>query len=363
MHHIVSDGWSMGVLVEEFTEFYREHVEGRRAEVGELRIQYADYAVWQREWLRGEVVEEQMKYWKGELAELPVLELPVKKGRGGRGRKKKEEERGGGRVRLEVGEKLSRELQRMSEEGVTLFMTLLACYQVLLWRYTGQKEVVVGTDVANRTRGESEGLIGFFVNQLVLRTKVEGGERFVELLKRVREMALGAYAHQDLPFEQLVEELQPERDLERTPLFQAKIMLENAPARRLTIPGVELGEFGGLEYDHADYEPDVVADAERGSLRSLEYAAELFDAGMMERMGEHYVRLLEEVVSRSREASGRAGDAGEQEREELVAGRNGTEREWEKTGSVVERIAVQARRTPEAIAIERRRQKNHLFFP
>src|SRR4029077_12677225 len=135
-----------------------------------------------------------------------------------------------------------------------------------------------------------------FVNQLVLRTKVEGGERFVELLKRVREMALGAYAHQDLPFEQLVEELQPERDLERTPLFQAKIMLENAPARRLTIPGVELGDFV-IDNGHAAYELMLaLLREEHGVSGVLEYAAELFDAGMMERMGEHYVRLLEEVV-------------------------------------------------------------------
>ena len=238
MHHIVSDGWSRGVLVRELKELYKAKVEGREAELKELGIQYVDFAIWQREWLKGEVLEEQLGYWKKQLSGVPTLEMPTDHARPAVASQR------GGSVRFRLSTELSEGLRKLSRaEGVTLFMTLLAGFQVLLHRYTGQEEIVVGTDVANRNQGGVEGLIGFFVNQLVLRTSVRGEETVREVLKRVREVTLGAYAHQDLPFEKLVEELAPERDLGRTPLFQVKFILQNAPTEELKLPGVSLGRW------------------------------------------------------------------------------------------------------------------------
>ena len=222
MHHIVSDGWSMGILVREFRELYAAWVEGREAVLAELPIQYGDYAVWQRKWLQGEVLERQIEYWRRELAGVEVLELPTD-----RVRPEVMSERGarmGVGVRREVVEGL-KELSR--REGVTLFMTLLGGFQAMLWRYSGQGEVAVGTPIAGRNRTETNGLIGCFVNTLVVRTKLRRGMRFQELLGEVRERTLGAYENQDVPFEKLVEELQPERDLSRQPIFQVMFGLQN----------------------------------------------------------------------------------------------------------------------------------------
>src|SRR6266576_2564818 len=224
MHHIVTDGWSMGVFFRELTDLYGAFVMGRPSPLPPLPIQYADYAVWQRQWLDGEVRQRQVGYWREQLAELPVLELPTD-----RPRPAVQSFRGGHHaLRLEAG--LTAGLRQLSQrEGVTLFMTLLAAFQTLLHRYTGQDDIVVGSPIAGRTRAELEGLIGFFVNTLVLRTDMSGDPSFLELLRRVQQTAMGAYAHQDLPFEMLVEELQPERDLSRNPLFQVTFQLLNTP--------------------------------------------------------------------------------------------------------------------------------------
>src|SRR6267142_2519108 len=225
LHHIVSDGWSLGILIREMTVLYGAMREGKGSPLKELPIQYGDFAVWQRGWLQGEVLEEQLGYWRKQLAEIPVLELPTDKVRPGVASHR------GGWVRFELSEELTGKLKELSRrEGVTLFMMLLAAFQVLLSRWAGQDDVVVGTDVANRNRLETEGLIGFFVNQLVLRTDMGGNPSFREVLRRVREVTLGAYAHQDLPFEKLVEELAPVRDISRNPLFQVKLVFQAAPA-------------------------------------------------------------------------------------------------------------------------------------
>src|SRR5262249_13274985 len=238
--HIVSDGWSMGLLIKEVATLYGAYSEGEASPLPEPPVQYGDFAVWQRGWLQNEELERQLAYWRGQLGtSLPVLNLPTDRPRPA------VQTFRGDRLGLWLPDELSAGLKELSRrEGVTLFMTLLAAFQILLQRYSGQEEIVVGTDVANRNYRETEGLIGFFVNQLVLRTDLSGSQTFVDLLQRVKDACLGAYAHQDLPFEKLVEELQPERDPSRSPLFQVKLVLQNAPQGSLQLGGLQLQRVG-----------------------------------------------------------------------------------------------------------------------
>ena len=225
MHHIVSDGWSMGVLVRELGQLYEAFLKGEASPLKALPVQYADYAVWQRGWLQGEVLAEQMGYWREQLRGIPeIMELPTDRPRPAVQRQVGAVE--GMAVDWGTLEGLKALSQR---EGATLFMVLMAAFKVLLYRYSGQRDIVVGTPIANRKRGELEGLIGFFVNTLALRTDLSGDPTFQELLKREREVALGAYGHQDIPFEQLVAELRPERNLGHSPIFQVMLALQNAP--------------------------------------------------------------------------------------------------------------------------------------
>ncbi|HEU4754210.1 MAG TPA: condensation domain-containing protein, partial [Armatimonadota bacterium] len=240
MHHIVSDGWSMGVFFRELSALYAAYREGRESPLPELAVQYADYAVWQREQLAGEVLDRQLAYWRERLADAPaLLELPTDHPRPGvqtfRGAHEPIE------LPLELLERL-RALGR--SEGATLYMTLLSAFQVLLGRYAGSEDVVVGSPIAGRTRGEVEELIGFFVNTLVLRTDLGGDPSFREVLGRVREATLGAYEHQELPFEKLVAELQPERSLSHSPLFQVMFTLQNDGAGESALAGLEMSVAG-----------------------------------------------------------------------------------------------------------------------
>ncbi|HEY0735345.1 MAG TPA: condensation domain-containing protein, partial [Herpetosiphonaceae bacterium] len=224
LHHIISDGWSQGVLIGELAQLYTAFVAGDPSPLAALPIQYADYALWQRQWLTGAVLEQQLRYWKAQLADLPTLALPTD-----RPRPAVQSFRGADQI-FAVPPELTAGLQALSQAaGVTLFMTTLALFQVLLSRHSGQDDIVVGTPIAGRTRAELDNLIGFFVNTLVLRTDLGGQPTFAGLLERTRATALEAYAHQDLPFEQLVEVVQPQRDLSRQPLFQVMFALQNAP--------------------------------------------------------------------------------------------------------------------------------------
>ncbi|MBI4524345.1 MAG: amino acid adenylation domain-containing protein [Deltaproteobacteria bacterium] len=233
MHHIVSDGQSMEVLFRELSALYQAFSAGKPSPLHELPIQYADFACWQRQWLQGEVLEKQLSYWRQQLKGAPpVLELPTDHPR------PPVQTYRGARQSLALSKTLSQALKALSrQEGVTLFMTLLAAFQTLLQRYTGQDDIVVGTPTAGRTRSEIEELIGFFLNTVVLRTDLSGNPSFRDLLVRVRQVALGAYTHQDLPFEKLLEELQPERDLSRTPLFQVFFNMDSF-GDRLELPGL-----------------------------------------------------------------------------------------------------------------------------
>src|SRR5207245_2245107 len=220
MHHIIADGWSMGVLFQELSELYEAFSEGRPSPLPDLPIQYADFAVWQKDWFSGEIFEQQLAYWKDRLRDLPRLQLPTDWPRPA-------VQSFAGAVRsFWLPAKLySRLVELSQQESATLFMTMLAAFQTLLSRYSAQEDIAVGTPVANRNRAELEGLIGFFVNTLVIRTDLSANPSFRELLSRVRELALEAYVNQDLPFERLVHELQPERDMGRNPLFQVNFQL------------------------------------------------------------------------------------------------------------------------------------------
>ncbi|MBJ6766246.1 non-ribosomal peptide synthetase, partial [Myxococcaceae bacterium JPH2] len=236
MHHIVSDGWSMEILVRELTALYDAFTRQASASLPELPVQYVDYSVWQREWLTGGVLESQLAYWRAQLQGASrALELPTD-----RPRPPTQSFRGSVRTvswPLALWSNLSELAQR---EGATPFMVLLAAFQAVLSRYSGQSDVSVGSPIAGRTRTELEGLIGFFVNTLVLRARLSRDMTFRELLAQVREVTLGAYAHQDVPFEKLVEELQPERDLSRSPLFQVSLTLQNTPVSEIRLPGLSL---------------------------------------------------------------------------------------------------------------------------
>ncbi len=293
MHHIISDGWSTGVLIREVAALYEAFSAGKRPPLPELPIQYVDYAAWQRKWLGDGTLEAELAYWKQQLAGAPqLLELPTDRPRPA------VQSYEGAIHWVALPKELSKALERLSQrEGVTPFMLLLAAFQVLLFRYSGQDDVSVGSPIAGRTREETERLIGFFVNTLVLRTKLEGDPSFRQVLGRVREVTLGAYAHQDVPFEKLVEALQPERDLSRSPLFQVMFALQNAPPAEVALPGLVLRDVR-TESRAAKFDLTLaLTDTPTGLEGMLEYNTRLFDADTISRMAGHLRVLLEGIVA------------------------------------------------------------------
>lgn len=293
MHHIVSDGWSTGILIRELTTIYTAYDSGQPCNLPALPIQYADFAVWQREWLQGEVLNNQLNYWKQQLGgDLPVLELPTD-----RPRPAIQTDRGATQS-FALSESVTAALKQLcQQEGVTLFMTLLAAFKVLLHRYTQQNDILVGTPIANRNRSEIEGLIGFFVNTLVLRSNLGGNQTFKELLAQVREVTLGAYAHQDLPFEQLVEELQPERDLSHSSLFQVMFILQNAPTEVLHLPDLTLNPLK-IESQTANFDLTLsMVEIDTGLRGGIEYNTDLFDDDRISRILGHFLTLLEGIIT------------------------------------------------------------------
>ncbi len=315
-HHIIADGWSIGVLVRELGILYQTYLqkpnpptpfptrEGGEVKasrlVGErffnslsqLPIQYADFAVWQREWLQGEVLENQLNYWQEQLQSASILlELPTDYPRPAVRSLR------GDSYTFQICLELTAALKRLSQQsGCTLFMTLLAAFQTLLYRYTGNEDIVVGTSIANRNYPEIEGLIGFFVNTLALRTDLSENPTFEELLNRVREVSLGAYAHQDLPFEQLVDSLQLQRSLSYTPLFQVMFVLQNAPMEALEIEGLH---WEPLESNSSTAKFDLtlsMQETSEGLTGVLEYSLDLFDLETIERIAGNYLSLLTAII-------------------------------------------------------------------
>ncbi|HEV2707211.1 MAG TPA: amino acid adenylation domain-containing protein [Pyrinomonadaceae bacterium] len=294
MHHIISDGWSSGVLVRELAALYEAYRRGEESPLPELAVQYGDYALWQREHLTGETLESQLAYWKKQLAGAPqLLELPTRQPRS------VAQTFRGAREELTLSPQLTRWLKALSRsEGATLYMTLLAAFKVLLWRYSRQSDILVGSPIANRNRAETEALIGFFVNTLVLRTQLDERVSFREFLAQVKEVCLEAYAHQEVPFEKLVEELQPERNLSRTPLFQVMFALQNAPMPPLKLEQLKLS-LTDVPGETAKFDLTLSLEESGGGLSgAFEYNSDLFDAAIVRRMAVHYAHLLESIVEK-----------------------------------------------------------------
>ena len=293
MHHIVSDGWSMGVLHHELSVLYEAFSQSQPSPLPELSIQYADYAVWQREWLRGEVLDRQLSYWKKQLEGIPEdINLPTDRPRSV-GVNHRE-----GHQSLVLSKDLSERLKVLGrKEGVTLYMTLLAAFKALLYQYTGQTDLVIGSPIAGRNCPEIEGLIGFFVNTLVLRSNLSGNPSFRELLKRVREACLGAYAHQELPYQKLVEALGPKRNTGLGSLVRVFFAFQNVPRQSLKLPDLTVTPL------RTDVRRPTAAltlfmwEAEESLAGSLNYIADLFNAATINRMVEHFQTLLNAVVA------------------------------------------------------------------
>jgi Condensation domain/AMP-binding enzyme len=293
MHHIISDGWSIGVLVREVAALYQSYSQGAPSPLPELAVQYPDYALWQRSWLRGEIFETQLAYWRRQLAGAPaLLALPSDSPRPAA------QSLRGARLPLTLPGRLLGDLKGLAQrEGATLFMTLLAAFQALLSRDCRQEDVVVGTRIAGRTRAETEPLIGLFINALALRTDLSGDPSFRELLGRVREATFGAYAHQELPFEELVKQLRPERSLSYAPLFNVMLALQNAPMPKLAAPGLTMERLD-IESRTAKYDLDLTLWEEGEGLKGwIEYNADLFEGRTVERMMGRFERLLEAVAA------------------------------------------------------------------
>ncbi|KAF3885893.1 MULTISPECIES: non-ribosomal peptide synthetase [Nostocales] len=346
MHHIITDGWSMGVFARELATLYAAFSTGQSSPLSELPIQYRDFTVWQRHRLQGKLLQTQLNYWKQQLSgELPVLQLPVDRPRP--------------TVATFIGAKqyftfsqtLTAALNKLSQrEEATLFMTLLAAFNILLYRYTDREDILVGSSIANRNRAELEGLVGLFVNTLVLRNDLSGNPSFRELLSRVREVTLNAYAHQDLPFEKLVEQLQPERDLSRNPLFQVMFVLHNTPMPVHEVPGLTLR---ALEVDSGTSQFDIfvsMSESQKGLTGFLEYSTHLFDATTINLFISHFQTLLESIVANPNQQISELPLLTVQEQEQLLVEWNNTRADYPRHVSLHQLFEEQVSCSPDALA-------------
>ncbi|MBN8231298.1 amino acid adenylation domain-containing protein [Corallococcus macrosporus] len=345
-HHTVFDGWSIAVLQRELDALYAARVKGMEASLPALPIQYADFARWQRDWLRGDVLEEQVAWWRRQLAGVPpVLDLPTDKPR------PPVQSFNGHSLQVPLSPELSRALTTLGQrEGATLFMTLLAGFQALLSRYSGQPDFLVGSPISGRNRREVEGLLGFFVNTLALRADLSGAPSFQQLLGRVREACLGAFAHEDLPFEQLVDALKPPRDPARSPLVQHLFVLQRA-AVPLTLPGLQAEDVpfqtGVARFDLMLF----VRESDQGLTAFWEYDTALFEEATVQRMAAHYIRLLEGAVAQPDRPVAALSLLSEEERRQVVVTWNAEKDTSFAPGLMHRWVEAQVARTPDAIAV------------
>lgn len=353
MHHMIADGWSTKVLFREFAALYQAFSHNQPSPLPELPIQYGDYALWQRQWLQGEALESQLDYWQQQFGDdnAPMLDLPT--------------DRpwpavptfGGARYSFALPSTLARRIQDLSrQEGVTLFMTLLAGFETLLHRYTRQDKIVIGTPISGRQRAEVEGLVGCFLNMLPLRTDVSGNPTFRELLRRVQEVALGAYAHQDLPFEKLVDALQPERTLSRAPICQVAFSYEDDPTQAVTIQNLRM-QFAEVHTGatQMDLALELTETKDAGGAPEiagwLEYNTDVFDASTIQRMAKHLQMLLEGIVADPEQRLSDLLLLTGAERHQLLVEWNDTARDYPRDVCLHQLFEAQAERTPEAAAV------------
>jgi amino acid adenylation domain-containing protein len=353
LHHIISDGWSLGILFRELAALYPAFCAGEPSPLPELPIQYADYVFWEREMMQGPTLEGLLSYWRKQLGgPLPVLELPIDRPRrmGGKAQ-------GAGQT-IQLSRSLTQALKTVGQqEGATLFMTLLTAFQILLHRWTGQEDIVVGSVVAGRRKVELEKLIGFFVNTLVFRGDLSGDPTFRELLVRTRSAAVSALAHQDLPFERLVEELRPDRSLSRNPLFQVMFVLQNAPMAPTNLSQVSVES---LDIDTGTAKFDLtltMMEAPEGLRAGLEYNAELFEPATIARMLDGFQTLLEAIVANQDQPITRMPVLTAAERQRLIEGWNDTATAYPKDRTIAQLFEEQVSRVPHSMAVSFENQR------
>jgi amino acid adenylation domain-containing protein/FkbH-like protein/non-ribosomal peptide synthase protein (TIGR01720 family)/FkbM family methyltransferase len=356
MHHIISDGWSMGVLLKELSSLYQGFLLGHGSILPKLPIQYADFTIWQRQWLQGEnqgfiTIQNQINYWKQQLAAAPpLLELPTDRPR------PSVQTFRGGCLSFQIDERLTASLKELSHKSATtLFMTLMAGYVTLLFRHSDQNDILVGTPIASRNYQELEGLIGFFVNTLVMRTRLEGNPSFEELLKQVRSVCTNSYANQDVPFEQIIETLQIERSLSHSPLFQVMFVLQNVAMEELETPGLKISP---LSLDNVNAKFDFALqmweiNTEKGnSLQGFwQYNLDLFDQDRIARMSSHFQTLLEAIVANPQESIGTLSLLTERERHQLLVEWNDTDTAYPDKKCIHQLFEEQVERTPNHVAV------------
>ncbi|MEH2381364.1 MAG: amino acid adenylation domain-containing protein [Nostoc sp.] len=347
MHHIITDGWSMGIFIKELSNLYRGFTLSSPLLLAELPIQYADFAVWQRQWLTEEIQKQQLNYWKQQLAgATPLLELPTDKPR------PPIQTFCGATQEFQIDQNLSKQIKIFSQQsGATLFHTLLAAFVVLMFRYSGQDDICIGSPIANRNRREIESLIGFFVNTLVLRNQIKGNPSFNEFLSQVRQVATSAYTHQDVPFEQVVEALQPERSLSYNPLFQVVFVLENFLLDTLELPDVTLTpqfvERGTSQFDLTL----AVWETKAGLIGSWEYNSDLFEPDTITRMTSHFQTLLAAIIANPNQPIGELPLLSQEERHQLLVEWNDTYTPYPQSKCIHELFEKQVEKTPNAVAV------------
>jgi amino acid adenylation domain-containing protein len=352
-HHIVLDGWSIGVFQRELAELYKAFSQGKPSPLDELPIQYADYSSWQRQWLRDDVLKRQLDYWVRQLSGMPpLLQLPFARPR------PETETFAGATEYFKLDKQLSDELAALSRRANTsLFMTLLAGFQTLLYRYTNQTDIPIGTVVANREQPELEQLIGFFVNTLVLRGRLQDNPSFSQVLERVRDTALTAYEHQEIPFDHVVEALQPERSLSYNPLFQVMFILQNTPEHAFALPGLTLTP---LQMASVTAKYDLTLSMEetpRGLTGHWEYNSDLFDTATIRRMSGHLETLLRAIVQAAERPISELPLLTAPEKQQLLVEWNQTDADFPRDSCIHQIFEAQAERTPEAIALEQAEQR------
>ena len=346
MHHIISDAWSVSIFTHELSSFYKALTSEGAAEPPELPIQYSDFAKWQRDWLQGDALKEQLAYWASQLEGAAKLNLPTDHVR------PKLRTHRGGHLSFTLSADLSDKLKKLSNtEGATLFMTLLAAFNVLLFRHTGEQDIVVGSPIAGRNRIETEPLIGFFVNSLALRTDLSGNPTFRQLVRRVKEVAVSAYAHQDLPFEKLVEELNPARDVSQTPVFQVMFGLQNAPRAAADLHNLTVRRIP-TEVRTAKFDLTLLlSDTANGLSGWFEYNADLFEAATIERLRNHFENLLASAVAIPDASIAALPLLGAQERQQILVDWNNTATSYPREKCIHELFEEQVRRIPDAVAL------------
>ncbi|MHC0062934.1 amino acid adenylation domain-containing protein [Nostoc sp. UIC 10890] len=348
MHHIISDGWSMGVFKREWEQTYAALAAGNAPNLSPLPIQYSDYAAWQRNWLQGEILENQENYWKQQLGDAPrLLDLPTDHPRPA------QQSYQGGREEYRLSHEVTQRLKAISQQqGVTLFMTLLTAFSILLSRYSRQEDLCIGSAIANRTHSHTESLIGFFVNTLVLRSKIKPEQVFSELLQQTRQTCLDAYAHQDIPFEYLVEQLQPERSLSHNPLFQVMLVLQNTEGAgtKVNLPGLDI-KWLDQNYPFAKFDLTLDLCERDGQLHCMwEYATDLFEAETIGRMAGHFEVLLKAIIENPQQPISKLPLMTTAEIQQLQLW-NQTNIDYPQDQTLVTMFEQQAARTPDNIAV------------